>query len=81
MVATPRDSAEDFELQWEDSSAAAKMLGRGRRTPRVLRSWTWYWNAVQHPFRADVLVDIGPVYAVSIANQLPMRPLFWCRIR
>ena len=37
-------------------------------------------DAAQHAFRTDVLVDIRPVNAVAIADQLPVRPLRWCRV-
>ena len=48
------------------------MLGNSRTT---------CWNAVEQAVRAQIFVDVGPVNAVAVANQRPVRSLGWRRIR
>lgn len=47
--------------------------------PRRLRAACG--NAVQHAFRTDVLVDIGPMRAMAVADELPIGALRRCRFR
>src|SRR5947209_8436070 len=64
-------------LRWGLTLRAAR-----RRSPPVggrcrLRTMlrTIGGNAVQHSVGADVLIDVRPVHAVAIANELPIRAL------
>ena len=47
------------------------MLGNSRTT---------CGNAVEQAVRAQIFVDVGPVNAVAVANQCPVRSLGWRRI-
>jgi len=38
-------------------------------------------NPVEQAIRAQIFVNLGPMDAMAVANELPIRPLGWGRVR
>src|SRR5664280_434802 len=70
-----------FMADWLHAIVRPRFLMFWFRTEPCRYHRSWGWNTIKHAFGADILIDVRPMYAITVSNDSPICPLFGSCIR